>query len=182
MLRDFQLDYTYPNDSTTRVTTSQKRTRETEYVPTRVEERKYRYDLQPLERIRYSITSSTGQLAKLDRTIWEYNEQHAINQTGDLYWGEGGWNFFRRTQYYYPSGLMVEPANVAESLSIYPNPTDGPVRIAGLTAPAEVLVYDMNGRQLLRFTNVTDALDLSALEPGFYLLKVNSGCRQVRKL
>lgn len=77
---------------------------------------------------------------------------------------------------------IERPSDNLQSLNIYPNPSDGlfEVHAEWLTAqPAELKVYDLQGRKVYRqqaptATSWTESLDLTHLEAGVYLLQVNS--------
>ena len=66
-------------------------------------------------------------------------------------------------------------AEAGETIQIYPNPTHDAVLISGDNI-AEVLVYDIQGRQLERvsMTGTEMHLDLSSYEPGLYVVKMCS--------
>lgn len=88
------------------------------------------------------------------------------------------------------SGLLVSdgclpPLSTTEAnatpIHVYPNPTRENIRVElppGLTYPAEVRLLAMDGRSLL--SREADGpgvleLDLTALNPGFYLIKMTAG-------
>lgn len=77
------------------------------------------------------------------------------------------WNFFNKFT------LADEPSAVAEPdatlLKLYPNPTDGLVRVEGLTKPTEVRVINSLGNTVDVQTTV-DRIDLSALAAGVYIV------------
>ncbi len=77
------------------------------------------------------------------------------------------------------TGLPDESASV---LSIYPNPTDGEVVIAGeLPAATRAEVYSLSGRRVMQPEVVGNRLDISALPEGMYLLKLSTPQRQFVK-
>jgi hypothetical protein len=73
-----------------------------------------------------------------------------------------------------------EPA-WARELNIFPNPyTAGPLNIRGnLPALDQLIVFDENGRQVLRLAGDVRALDLSDLAAGTYLLQLEKGIEKV---
>ena len=64
----------------------------------------------------------------------------------------------------------IETPSTIETVKIYPNPTNGEVSIVGTNNQVvEILVMDMNGRQLATFTN-TNSFNLSNLPSGIYIV------------
>ena len=60
------------------------------------------------------------------------------------------------------------------TVSIYPNPTNGEVSVVGTNDEVvEILVMDMNGRQVSTFTN-TNRFDLSNLPSGIYIVSLKT--------
>jgi hypothetical protein len=66
---------------------------------------------------------------------------------------------------------------------IYPNPAKNIVNInlTGLKGKSEVSMYDVNGRVVLRreVTSVKSQLDISALPPGIYMMRITNGVKEV---
>jgi hypothetical protein len=60
-------------------------------------------------------------------------------------------------------------------VSIAPNPTEGLIRVTNAEKPEAIVLYNTHGQQLERWnSNSNDqTLDLSAYEPGIYLLKIH---------
>jgi len=68
-------------------------------------------------------------------------------------------------------------ATVTPSFEIYPNPAEAQITIdlsikKSETETHEVVVFDLNGKQILRrqLTQQTTVLDIAVLEPGFYTI------------
>lgn len=79
------------------------------------------------------------------------------------------WRFFY--SYTHPSAQPLGRVD-APSLrtTIAPNPSTGPVRIAGLDAVSTMTLLDLHGREVARFLP-SNTLDLSAQAPGIYFLR-----------
>ncbi|MBD1397188.1 T9SS type A sorting domain-containing protein [Pontibacter sp. JH31] len=97
-------------------------------------------------------------------------------------------------EFAYSKVIAVNAKGLASELStqVYPNPFPGMVKLT-LTAPqkqaAEMVIYDMNGRQVLRKTLELEAgvnsmeLQLQQLQSGMYFLKiVSDGMESTTKL
>lgn len=84
--------------------------------------------------------------------------------------------------FYYYDAVVGDEAK----WSVYPNPTEGLVRIEGLSQSL-VTLFDSNGRLMLSVKTVSevDYLDLSILPSGWYLMKIQSSqglhCQKIFK-
>ena len=67
--------------------------------------------------------------------------------------------------------------NILNSLSVYPNPTAGIINIP-LTNIENTKVMDLSGKLLMKFEK-TSPLDLTALNPGVYLLIIRDDAGNV---
>lgn len=78
-----------------------------------------------------------------------------------------------------PTGLLEESGS---TLSVYPNPVDGVLKIQGLESVSIVEVLSMDGKVLIQQTlrSGTYSLDLSALSQGTYVISV-TGSGQVER-
>jgi hypothetical protein len=69
----------------------------------------------------------------------------------------------------------IDPVDIAQLLSVYPNPTAGPITVAGIPI-RQIEVYDNQGRRVKQITTPAHpdsfSLDLSALPAGTYLLRL----------
>jgi len=65
---------------------------------------------------------------------------------------------------------------------VYPNPTTGTVWLSGAPVPAWVSVYHQNGQLMRTFTSPGSSLDLSFLQPGTYLLVIESSGKAARRI
>lgn len=68
-------------------------------------------------------------------------------------------------------------------LFIYPNPTNGQLTISGYGAHANLWIYNLAGQHILKTTIVNDTaeLNLTQLENGIYLVRVNSDNKIVNR-
>ena len=74
------------------------------------------------------------------------------------------------------SHQSIENPETPQAVSLYPNPTNGEVSVVGTNNQVvEILVIDMNGRQVATFTN-TNSFSISHLPSGIYIvsLKIRS--------
>jgi Secretion system C-terminal sorting domain len=72
-----------------------------------------------------------------------------------------------------------------DNLNIYPNPVgNGRIFITSKTAdPKEIEIYDVLGKRVLQTIIVTKELNIAALSPGVYVIKIKEGDqRATRKL
>jgi hypothetical protein len=79
----------------------------------------------------------------------------------------------------------VSGHNFGMAVNIFPNPTTGKVNISGLRAGADISINDLHGQTVDTFTAQSEQMtfDLSALPPGVYLVKIESGGQSIfRKL
>lgn len=115
--------------------------------------------------------------------------------------------YFNTSNQFFPTSfegsLMMRPVFVSEKedpwlgteensitqleLDLYPNPSDGIVRLGleGLSGPIEVQLLDLQGRLVASFMSLDGVLDLSNMSEGLYLLRVTdqrSGASGVQRL
>jgi hypothetical protein len=76
----------------------------------------------------------------------------------------------------------VDGAEHASPIRLYPNPAVNTVRfdIAGIGAEssADILVYDLTGRQVMRISNIREEnieLNVASLNPGMYMVNIVAG-------
>lgn len=76
-----------------------------------------------------------------------------------------------------------EKENKGQKVEVFPNPVNNIVNISltGFTGKSEVSMLDVNGREVLRreIGIVNSQLDISALPPGVYLVRIKNGVKQV---
>ena len=61
-----------------------------------------------------------------------------------------------------------------QSITVFPNPTNGKVKITGIEEPKQIEVFDLKGKLVFEENNLQKELDLSFLVKGVYYLKVQS--------
>ena len=83
-------------------------------------------------------------------------------------------DFFFKT-YVNTSNLGVMEGNINKTISITPNPAQNEIKITGLFKNEEYTVYDLSGKKILGGTiNQNEEINISKLEVGQYLLKINN--------
>ena len=70
--------------------------------------------------------------------------------------------------------LNVPENELADIISIYPNPTSNRINFKGITEKTNVSVYDILGKKIIsQSINVNQALDVSKLQNGIYILRLD---------
>ncbi|KAA3632003.1 MAG: T9SS C-terminal target domain-containing protein [Bacteroidetes bacterium] len=72
--------------------------------------------------------------------------------------------------------VMVTSTNdiALSNLEIFPNPTSGKIELKGIH-PDQISIMDIQGRIVLKFDTPENSVDLSYLDGGVYLMRINSG-------
>lgn len=80
------------------------------------------------------------------------------------------------------SGLSISE-NALENLSIYPNPVSENLLFINTNVPIKIEIYDILGKSVLtsKVDNNSNAINLSELNNGIYLLKINSEDKTITK-
>lgn len=86
--------------------------------------------------------------------------------------------FDSKDYYFYHSISTGHQETCIAPIRIYPNPTTGVLSLSGLTQPAEVEIYSMQGILLRSVHQVEVSADLSGLPSGIYLIQVSEGGHQ----
>jgi hypothetical protein len=68
---------------------------------------------------------------------------------------------------------------IEKEVNIYPNPSQGLINISNASDTYFAQVYDLNGKLAFQLDNVTDVLDLSSLQAGNYVLKLQNNSTEV---
>ncbi len=179
---DFQIEYTYPADTISVVNTFKKHPRDTVWYLALTEEKVYHPDGRIKNLTVYSIHNSDSDLKPYSKTIWQYLENGNLHLKTDYFRNGKSWLLSVRTHYYYPSVLnSIDPAPAAKVL-VYPNPTSGTIWLSDVQEPARVSVYYQNGQLIKTFTSPGPSLDLSFLQPGTYLLVIESSGKVARRI
>lgn len=74
---------------------------------------------------------------------------------------------------------------VWQGVVLYPNPTDGEVRVSGASVVARYSVFDVTGRELARGVHDGDAelaIDIRSLAAGYYLVRLYSAAGEAASL
>lgn len=76
----------------------------------------------------------------------------------------------------------IDEKLLAESITVYPNPATNYLNI-DLPGTSQLKIYDMSGRQILdmQTDNNTERVDVSGLQNGLYIAKINYDGAQVSK-
>jgi hypothetical protein len=80
--------------------------------------------------------------------------------------------FDSKDYYFYLNATSSEAPAQSAPISLYPNPTNGIISLTGLTQPAVVKIYSMQGMLLRSVQDVEVSVDISDLSPGAYLVLV----------
>ena len=81
------------------------------------------------------------------------------------------------------SGIENPGFTVHDVITIFPNPTSGIISITGLTEPAELKIYSIQGQLIKSEHQIESIVDLSDLTEGIYFLNLIKGKdRIVRKI
>lgn len=81
------------------------------------------------------------------------------------------------------SAMNVEDVWADEALSVYPNPAQGLLYVQGrVDAEAHVRIFSADGRMCLQTQLDDSGIDVSALTPGLYMLRIGNRVSKFRKL
>jgi hypothetical protein len=70
-----------------------------------------------------------------------------------------------------PVPVSVKNESVA-SVSVYPNPAQNEIKIAGLENVAKIEIFSIIGNKVLSVSNPSEIIDISSLEQGVYAVKL----------
>ena len=133
-----------------------------------------------------------GRLTAETEFIWnteEFGWQEKIRVTADydpegdpLAWRQTWWNPESRERemvigyyFFYNPVATGNQELIAETVRVFPNPTEGRITVTGLVQPSAIGLYSLQGRLLRTFTHVEGAIDISDLPAGVYVLQLSSG-------
>lgn len=83
------------------------------------------------------------------------------------------------------SALASKQEQPFENLNVYPNPVaNGKIYISSKSlTPKDIEIYDVLGKRVMQTTLSTKELNIAALNPGVYIIKIKDGeQRATRKL
>lgn len=119
------------------------------------------------------VGGSAGLFGQLCQLFEEFSCLHVYEEPGDAVLVDGCGSL--------STGIAPAPPGSRDSLAI-PNPTHGPLRIAGAEPGAPVLVRDALGRAVLRARLPSDGtLELGALPGGAYAIRIGAASVKVIK-
>ncbi len=179
---DFQLDYSYPTDTLRVSRTLKKHPKDSMYFLSQTIEKVYRPDGRIKSQTSYSVNYADGSPDPMNKSVWQYLDDGRAWLKTDYYRNGNYWQLSVRTHYYYPS-LVTSIDQVPEAqVAVYPNPTTGTVWLSEAPARARVSVYHQNGQLMRTFNTSGPSLDLSYLQPGTYLLVIESTGKPVQRI
>jgi hypothetical protein len=76
--------------------------------------------------------------------------------------------------------IIKNPELVNSQISIFPNPFNSEISIVGINSPFKAVITDLNGKDQIIDKICMNKLNVSALQKGFYLLKIST--RQESKI
>jgi len=179
---DFQLEYSYPADTLRVIRTFKKQPKDTVWSLNLTEEKIYRPDGRIKNQTVYSMNYEDGSQNPMSKTIWQYQENGSVQLKTDYLRDGNRWLLSVRTHYYYPSVLTSIGLAPEAKDWVYPNPTTGTVWLSDAPDPDRVSVYHQNGQFMRTFTSPGPSLDLSFLQPGIYLLVIESSGKAARRI
>jgi hypothetical protein len=93
------------------------------------------------------------------------------------YWGDDYLNewIVRSEKLYYYSFLTGIKDKPEDYILLFPNPTSNTINITGLTQPAEVILYSLQGQLIKSFYQIKSSINISDLSTGVYILNLISG-------
>lgn len=93
-----------------------------------------------------------------------------------------GINYYRLLQLDFNGTSAYSPAvsittTAVNTIDIYPNPASDFLIVSGLDGRTmdEVVIHDLNGKEVLRLTDTNNVLDISSLQPGMYVAVIIAG-------
>jgi hypothetical protein len=84
-----------------------------------------------------------------------------------------------RSHYYYNAHLTTVKNICLEEIDIFPNPTTDIINITGLSHPAEVRLFSIQGQLLKTVHQVESTIDVSDLPTGVYFVNLTTGMESV---
>ena len=111
-----------------------------------------------------------------DSTILNFSVD--ISSNDFVYWRD---TFQIKVGYGFVSGRDDSLIPVEEDISIFPNPSSDIINITGLTQPADVELYSIQGKLQKAVNQVESTIDISDLPAGIYILNLTSGDKVLRE-
>ena len=89
------------------------------------------------------------------------------------------WIISSESIYYYSTPTTVVNQLANENILLYPNPTSGRLKIAGINNSADIDVYSINGHMLKSLQQVNYNIDMSEFTSGVYILRIRSNNKTI---
>jgi hypothetical protein len=103
-----------------------------------------------------------------------------IRQNWDV--STADWLNYEKEFYYYSLHQhLYAPFTKSDPFILYPNPATHTVWVDGLTPENTIFIFDLNGRQLKYWRNSGNQLDISFLNNGIYLMKIETAAGIINK-
>lgn len=117
------------------------------------------------------------------RTERTYHMDGSPDQVHIRFWNSdiNDWVLDRKSYYYYSASSGVFDRTINDEIFLFPNPTSGIINITGLSVPANIKIYDLQGQLLKSFLQVQNTIDISNLHPGIYIMNIISGDKRLVK-
>lgn len=133
----------------------------------------------------YKWNTVNARWTGIDKSAWEFDTDSDLVVYSDFDWKIESeiWNLETKSFYYYQSSSSDPSLFVKNDILIYPNPNSGIINISGLSQPAEIKVFSIQGILLKTFTQVENRIDVSELPVGIYIMNLeNEEIRVVKRI
>ena len=116
-----------------------------------------------------------------NKSEYFYNSSGALFQSSHYNWHpeNNDWMLSSRSHYYYNAHLTTVKNICLEEIDIFPNPTADIINITGLSHPAEVRLFSIQGQLLKTVHQVESTIDVSDLPTGVYFVNLTTGMESV---
>lgn len=133
---------------------------------------------QVTEEIRYDWSAESAGWAPSHRLVIGYGPSGKVITESQYAWDEDlqEWDLILR-YFFYRSGATAVRQVELSGINIYPNPNNGILNISGITGPARIQVFNLQGRQIKDILTDNDRVDLMELPVGLYFVRIQDGDR-----
>jgi len=134
----------------------------------------------------FSVDQEIGLLNK-ENDIWNYS---LVNPTAPGSWVTFGEDINKELYIASVNGGLYKIVSAAlntndldeRNISIYPNPFENEIYFNNLAVTVNIIIYDINGKELLTFENHKDnVLHLDILDSGIYFININNQIKKIIK-
>ncbi len=120
-----------------------------------------------------------GKLPSLSDTVWVLNDvvlsPEQVTLSAEVSFNKPGIDEFL------PNNAKILSFACTQPLSIYPNPVSETLYVSGnLPKVNSSIIYNLQGEEVLKVNNATQ-IDVTGLEPGFYLIVLETNEKAIRK-